>query len=143
MQYRIFPEHRMRHHVCSDGGMIRPGVVIVQRLFAGPMAVEMAVRVVEVFDERTKGRRVGFSYVTVEGHVERGVATFSVCLEADGMATFRIDSWSRPGNVFAVIGHPFVRRMQRKSVLEALNHIYFEVESAFPHLRSDQMQQKQ
>jgi uncharacterized protein (UPF0548 family) len=123
MRYDVFPAHRMRHHVCTRGGILRTDALVIQRLFAGPLAVEAAVRVDEVFDERARGGPAGFTYTTLQGHVERGTATFSVGLDGRGVPVLKIESWSRPGNALATMGRPLIRRIQRSSVQEALRHV--------------------
>ncbi|RYZ01165.1 MAG: DUF1990 family protein [Myxococcales bacterium] len=123
LRYDVFPPHRMRHHVCTPDATLRPDALVVQRVIAGPLAVEAAVRVTDVFDERASDGHAGFSYVTLQGHVERGVATFSVGLDAAGAPTFRIESWSRPGTALLSAARPFLRRMQRRSVHEALSYV--------------------
>jgi uncharacterized protein (UPF0548 family) len=120
LRYRIFPPDRMRAHVSSPDGVIRKDVTIVQRVFLGPVAMEMAVRVLEVFDVASGPRRVGFTYATLQGHSERGLATFSVREAPDGSLLFAIESWSSPGNILAMLGRPIARRVQRGFTGEAL-----------------------
>ncbi len=123
LSYEVFPAYRMRHHVCTEDGILRTGALVVQRLFTGPIAAEVAVRVDEVFDERARGGHAGFTYTTLRGHVERGVATFSVGVDTDGAPILRIESWSRPGNALAALGRPLLRLVQRASVHQALRHV--------------------
>jgi uncharacterized protein (UPF0548 family) len=115
LRYRIFPVHRMRVHVCTPDGRIRPGATIIQRVFLGPLAMEMGVRVVEVFDRRGDKAGVGFTYATLQGHSERGLATFSIHEVSPNTLVFRIESWSVPGNLLARLARPFARRTQQKS----------------------------
>lgn len=130
LRYDVFPAHRMRHHVCTEDRQLRSGALIVQRLIAGPMAVEVAVRVDDVFDERARGGHAGFTYTTLQGHVERGTATFSVGLDEAGAPSLRIESWSRPGNALMTLGRPFLRGIQRSSVQEAVRHVQARVDLA-------------
>lgn len=132
LRYEVFPAHRMRHHVCTDDRVIRRGALIVQRVFAGPLAAEAAVRTDDVFDDRARGGHAGFTYTTLEGHVERGTATFSVGRDPNGAPIFRIESWSRPGNALLAAARPFLRRMQRSSVHEALRHVQDQVTASKP-----------
>jgi uncharacterized protein (UPF0548 family) len=120
LRYRIFPVHRMRVHVCTPDGRIRPGVTIIQRVFLGPLAMEMGVRVLEVFDQRGDKDVVGFTYATLQGHSERGLATFSVHEVSPNTLVFRIESWSVPGNLLSRLARPFARRTQQKFTREAL-----------------------
>jgi uncharacterized protein (UPF0548 family) len=110
----------MRGHVCAADGRVAGGATIIQRVLLGPLAMEMAVRVVDVFDERSVGGSVGFTYGTLEGHSERGLATFAVDPEgADGLL-FRIESWSSPAGVAGFLGRPIARKVQRRFTGEAL-----------------------
>ena len=82
----------------------------------------MAVRVLEVFDERKAGGSTGFTYGTIEGHSERGVATFAVSDDgADGLL-FSIESWSSPAGLLASLAAPIGRKVQQKFTGEALAH---------------------
>ena len=127
LRYQVFPAHRMKHHVCTDDGVLRSGALIVQRLIAGPVAVEAAVLVESVFDERAHGGRAGFTYATLRGHVERGTATFSVGADDQGVPTVYVESWSLPGNALMAAGRPFLRGIQRSSVREALGYVQGQV----------------
>ena len=60
----------------------------------------------------------GFRYVTLEGHPERGVASFALAWD-DARATFRIESRSEPAGV-ARLGAAYARRAQRRAVEGAL-----------------------
>ena len=119
-EYRIFPANRMRHAFCPSAQELTSGTTIVQRVFVGPLAVEMAVRVIDVFDHRGEDRRIGFTYVTLEGHMERGIATFSLRLSRTNEVTFHIESWSRPGNWLAALAQPLARAVQKRFTKEAL-----------------------
>jgi uncharacterized protein (UPF0548 family) len=120
MRYRIFPDSRMRYRVCTNDGRIRSGALIVQRIFLGPLALEMAVRVLDVFDRLNGERQIGFRYVTLEGHVERGLATFRLCHRPGHEITFAIETWSRPGNFLVWLAYPISRLIQRRSNQQAL-----------------------
>src|SRR4051812_15771414 len=49
-RYEIFPKTRMIARVCTADGAVASGATIVQRIRLGPFALEMAVRVVDVFE---------------------------------------------------------------------------------------------
>ena len=58
--------------------------LILQRLGRGPARFEFAVRVVEKWDRHTpNGLDAGFTYVTLEGHPERGTETVRAELGPD------------------------------------------------------------
>jgi len=121
-RYQVFPPERMRAHVCAPGGGIVMGATIIQHVLLGPIAMEMGVRVVDVVDHASAIRQAAFTYATLEGHSERGLATFSVREHPDGPATFDIESWSTPGTLLAWIGRPVARWAQRSFTREALLH---------------------
>ena len=54
--YDIFPLHLVRHAVCP-GPMIEHGSLIVQRVGVGPLRLESAVRVVDVWERDADGER--------------------------------------------------------------------------------------
>jgi uncharacterized protein (UPF0548 family) len=116
LSYQIYPPHRMRAHVCTPNGRVATGATIVQRISLGLAAVEAAVRVVEV--ERVADR-ASFAYVTLPGHVERGLASFAVTSTAQGLS-LKIETWSKPGNCLATAGRPLVRALQRLSTGQAI-----------------------
>src|SRR4051812_5562743 len=62
LSYRIFAPHRMYAHVCSSDRRVAVGATIVQRVVFGPVAIETAVRVIEV--DRSQDR-ASFAYATL------------------------------------------------------------------------------
>ena len=73
--------------------------------------------IVYVIDEPT---RFGFGYGTTLRHVERGEERFLIEMDDEGVVTFDIFSYSRPGHVLAWMGYPVTRSLQRRFVREAL-----------------------
>jgi len=116
LAYEIYPPQRMRAHVCTTNGRVALGATIVQRISLSLAVVETAVRVVEF--ERAADR-IYFAYATLPGHVERGVAAFSVLATENGV-TMEIETWSQPGNWLATLGRPLTRILQRRSAEEAI-----------------------
>jgi uncharacterized protein (UPF0548 family) len=114
--YDVFPPHRMRAHVCTSDGRVALGATIIQRIALGPAVVEAAVRVVEL--ERTRDR-ARFVYATLTGHVERGLASFSVT-RAESEAVLEIQTWSRAGNWLTMVSRPLSRALQRAFTQEAI-----------------------
>src|SRR5215212_2456922 len=94
MTYDVFPPNIVRATICPPG-RITAGATIVQRIGIGPLALEAAVRVVDVWDRvvgdlegEPGGVRVaGFRYVTLRGHPECGVASFEVRVGPKGEVT--------------------------------------------------------
>lgn len=66
------------------------------------------------------GRRFGFTYVTLRGHVERGEERFRVELLADGAVWYELAAVSRPAHWLTRLGYPWVRRLQRRFALDSL-----------------------
>jgi uncharacterized protein (UPF0548 family) len=118
--YDIYPPRRMRSLVCSPDHRVSEGALIIQRIIFGPTAVEAAVRVVELFGP--EGPVIGFSYVTLQGHAESGVATFFVARDDAGSLTFNIESWSRASGGVSTLMAPLSRRLQMAFTQEALIH---------------------
>jgi len=122
LRYDIYPPNRMRRLVCSPDQRVRQDVVIVQRIFFGPVATEAAVRVVDLFGAREPDIVIGFSYVTLQGHAERGVATFTITRGPGGHLSFNIESWSRPASGVGELMAPLSRLLQKRFSHEALQH---------------------
>ncbi len=114
--YRIFAPARMVSRVCAADGRVSVGATIIQRVLLGPVAIETAVRVVEV--ERTL-ERASFAYATLLGHPERGIASFAVIRDG-ARARFEAEAWSRAGSWITVVGRPVSRALQRAITREAV-----------------------
>jgi uncharacterized protein (UPF0548 family) len=123
LAYDIFPPGLMRHANCP-AGRLTEGATIVQRVLLGPLALEMAVRVLAVW-ERSDGavREAGLSYVTLDGHAECGVVAFRVRLDKDRRVVLLIDARSRPGLLLTQLGRPFARLFQRVATRAALRRL--------------------
>ena len=115
--YEIFAPQRMVAHICTTDGRVAVDATIVQRVVLGPVAVETAVRVIEV--ERTADRAF-FAYVTLRGHPERGIASFAVVREGVQIR-FQMEAWSRAGSWLTVIGRPVSRAIQHWITREAVS----------------------
>jgi uncharacterized protein (UPF0548 family) len=120
LTYNIYPPRHMHARVCTPDERVRADALIIQRIISGPTAVETAVRVTDVFESCSPDRVMGFSYVTLQGHVERGVATFYISRSPDGALAFNIESWSRPSGPMAMLMTPVTRLMQKRFTREAL-----------------------
>ena len=123
LAYDIFPPAHIRYAICP-AGPIRAKATIIQRIQLGPLALETAVRVIEAWDRLEGGvRDAGFSYVTLQGHPERGVASFRVQLAEAGAVTVLIDARSRPGLLLTRLGRPIARALQRGLTRAALRRL--------------------
>jgi len=116
LTYQIFAPNRLIARVCTEDHRISLGATIVQRVVWGPLAIETAVRVIEF--EQTP-HRAYFSYATLRGHTERGIASFAVAQEPERIK-FEAQAWSRPGNWLSRIGRPLSRAVQKALTREAV-----------------------
>lgn len=124
LDYDIFPPALVGKLVTPDGPIVR-GSTIVQRLGLGAIFVEAATRVVEVWDtvEPSDGSRsAGFAYVTLQGHPERGVATFEVRQEGDAVFVV-LTARSVPGTFLTRMASPLMRVVQRGITRRAIKRL--------------------
>lgn len=114
LRYRFFPAGRMTGTVDAPDGRIRPGVTIHQRVRVAIAGFDSATRVVALDDrDGSPGTRaISFSYVTLAGHPEVGLATFLAEERADGTIALTIDTWSAPAAWWARLSGPITRRIQ-------------------------------
>jgi len=78
-----------------------------------------AARIVYVVDEAESTRRFGFAYGTISDHAEIGEERFSVELDpTDEAVYYDIFAFSRLG-VWARLGYPIARGLQRRFVRES------------------------
>lgn len=130
--YRIFPGNIMTGlpQWLHEGRSIRAGDTIVQQVFIPPFGlsqkVVFGVRIKEVIDGPT---RKGYSYETLEGHVERGISTFTVEPAADGTVTFVIHTYSAPATTLTrLLGPVFSVPYQAYCTRHALQHVKSQLE---------------
>jgi uncharacterized protein (UPF0548 family) len=117
LAYQIFAPRRMYAQVCTVDRRVAVGATIVQRVVLGPIAIETAVRVIEVVRDPD---RAFFAYATLQGHPERGVASFAVIRTA-GETKFEAQAWSRAGSWLTTVGRPVSRALQRALTREAVD----------------------
>lgn len=121
--YDIFSPRLVQYAICPPGH-VAEGATIVQRVKFGRVALEMAVRVIAVWDRHDGTvREAGFRYATVQGHAERGIASFGVSLDAEQRVTVVIEAHSRPGTLLTRAGQPGARRFQRAITRAALRRL--------------------
>ena len=125
--YTIFPPRIMRHLTqwTYEQRKMQPGDTIVQQILLPPVeggvfTIICGVRITDVF---CTANTAGFSYTTLEGHVEQGLSTFS--FEGVGKdAVFKIETWSRPALPGGAILAPlFANRYQAWCTRQALAHV--------------------
>jgi len=127
LDYRIFPEHIMTSYTQwqDEGRSMQVGDTIVQQVLLPPIKrcsikLVMGVRVKAIIHV---AQEFGFSYETLEGHVERGISTF-MAERKDDELVFRITTHSGPGHWSTRMAGPILARpYQRYATLQALTHV--------------------
>jgi len=123
--YDIFPRSIMTHKTQwgEEARPMRRGDLILQRVVLPPaplgLRVDIFVRISEVVEESDK---VGFSYETLSGHLEMGVASFSLTQEKQAVR-FIIHTLSRPGHWVSIMATPITLFYQRWCTKKALCHV--------------------
>ncbi len=78
-----------------------------------------ATRIVYTIDEPN---RYGFAYGTLTQHGEIGEERFTVAIDEKTKAvTYDILAMSRPGHIFAKLGYPFTRYLQKQFAIDSMN----------------------
>lgn len=102
--YNIFPNNILTY--LTQWGVekrkMQVGDTIVQQIYVLPIKIICGVRITEIIDQPNKKE---FSYETLEGHVEKGISTFTI--EVVGNKTiFEIHTFSTPGNILTKLLAP-------------------------------------
>ena len=97
---RVFPE----------GQEIMAGATVIVTFGVRLLALAAPCRIVSVVDEATSW---GFAYGTLPGHPEQGEEAFTVSISADGIVSFEIVAFSRPGDALVRVAGPIGRGMQK------------------------------
>lgn len=107
--YQVFPEHILtsKSQWVEENRTMKAGDTIVQQIYIPPakdlsLKIIFGVRVKEIISDSD---RRGFSYETLEGHVETGISTFTV-EEHDGRIACRIQTFSKPGTTLTKLFGP-------------------------------------
>lgn len=123
LSYDIFPPRFLRFVICPRGP-VAVGSVIVQRVGFGPIALESAVRVVDVWERQADGeQQAGFAYVTLAGHPERGAASFEVRMGRGEKVRLILEARSTPGSVATRLARPLTRSIQLALTRAALRRL--------------------
>ncbi len=129
--YRIFPPTIMTHlsQWSLEGRKMEIGDTILQQVYVPPFPgvsqkIIFGVRIDKITNEPNK---IGFSYSTLEGHVEKGTSGFY--FESVGERKFfRIETFSAPGNLLSKLTGPFFARPYRAFCTQkALEHVKKQV----------------
>ena len=118
------PQRGLGATVHPAGVAVEEGASVLVELRQGPFAIVAPTRIVRVVDE--PGRRFGFAYGTLPGHVERGEESFLVELagdpddpEAPVVGTVAVDA--ALGTLAAKVAAPIVYLVQRHAVRRYLD----------------------
>ena len=129
--YQIFPSNIMTSLAewKKGGRKMCVGDTIVQQIFIPPfrlfsLKMISGVRIAEIIDLPDKK---GFSYETLEGHVEKGISTFTV-ESRNNQVVFKIHTFSRPGNFLTRIAAPLSVPYQAFCTKSALHHLKEQLE---------------
>jgi hypothetical protein len=108
--YKIFPNNIMtfKNQWTDENRKMRIGDTIAQQVYIPPtktfsQKIIFGVRVNEIIDQVDKK---GFSYETLEGHVEKGISTFTV-EQTETKLVFKVQTYSTPGNILTKLVGPF------------------------------------
>ncbi|HET9052089.1 MAG TPA: DUF1990 family protein [Candidatus Dormibacteraeota bacterium] len=122
-RYDVFPPAVMAFSILPPGE-VAGDALIVQRFGLGPPRLEFAVRVVEAWHRHAAGAAdAGFTYVTLNGHPERGTESFRVQLGSDGRVVVTIEAWSEPATALVSFARPLARMIQVAVTRAALRRL--------------------
>jgi hypothetical protein len=130
--YKIFPSNIMTFMTQwgQDKRKMKIGDTILQQVFIPPtrifsQKIVFGVRVNDIIDE---AERKGFSYETIEGHVEKGESTFTIEKGQDGLI-FKIKTYSEPGNLMTkLVGPIFTVPYQAYCTRTAMENVKRQIE---------------
>jgi len=133
--YKIFPGNIMSYWTQwnAEGRQMQIGDTIVQQVFIPPFRhlsqkIILAVRINEIIREPTK---IGFSYETLEGHVEKGISIFSIEETKEQRTIFKVHTFSKPGNLISKLVAPiFSIPYQAFCTRQGLRNVKRQLESS-------------
>jgi hypothetical protein len=131
--YQIFPDKIMtfKSEWTDQRRKMKIGDTIAQQVYIPPtrtfsQKIILGVRINEIIDQADKK---GFSYETLEGHVEKGVSTFTV-EQLDNIIVFKIQTYSTPGNILTkLLGPVFSVPYQTFCTKTALKNVKQQLEN--------------
>ncbi len=130
--YNIFPSKILifKSQWSDENREMKVGDTIVQQIFIPPVQsfsqkIIFGVRIKEIIND---DQRKGFSYETLEGHVEKGISTF-IFEEINQKIKFRIHTFSILGNILTkILGSIFTIPYQTYCTRQALKNVKRQVE---------------
>ena len=125
--YKVFPSNIMTFMTEweKEKRKMKIGDTILQQAFVPPtktfsQKIVFGVRINNIINET---ERKGFSYVTIEGHVEKGESTFTI-EQGDSGLIFKIKTFSEPGNLLTkLVGPIFTVPYQTYCTQTALENV--------------------
>jgi hypothetical protein len=131
--YQIFPDNIMtfKSEWTDQGRKMQIGDTIAQQVYIPPtrifsQKIIFGVRINEIIKQADKK---GFSYETLEGHVEKGVSTFTV-EQLNNKVVFKIQTYSTPGNILTkLLGPVFSVPYQTFCTKTALKNVKRQLEN--------------
>lgn len=109
--YKVFPSSILTFFTqwYSEKRQMKIGDTIVQQAFIPTFKIFsqkiiFGVRINEIISAPDK---IGFGYETLEGHVEKGMSTFTIEKTADERTIFKVHTFSKPGNLLSKLAAPF------------------------------------
>jgi hypothetical protein len=131
--YQIFPDNIMtfKNEWTDQSRKMKIGDTIAQQVYIPPtrtfsQKIIFGVRINEIIDQADKK---GFSYESLEGHVEKGVSTFTV-EQLDNKIVFKIQTYSTPGNILTkLLGPIFSVPYQTFCTKTALKNVKRQLEN--------------
>ena len=131
--YQIFPANIMTftNQWTDENRKMRIGDTIAQQVYIPPtktisQKIIFGVRVKEIIDQADEK---GFSYETLEGHVEKGISTFTL-EQLDNKLVFKVQTYSTPGNIIVkLLGPIFSVPYQTFCTKTALKNVKRQLEN--------------
>jgi hypothetical protein len=131
--YQIFPPNIMSCYTQwrVENRKMKVGDTIVQQAYIPPykklsQKIVFGVRISHVI---TTPARIGFSYETLQGHVEKGISTFTLETTDKNEVIFKIHTFSQPGNWFTrLLGPVFSVPYQTYCTKQALKEVKTRLE---------------
>lgn len=131
--YQIFPDSIMTFKTqwTDENRKMKIGDTIAQQVYFPPtkifsQKIIFGVRINEIIDQADKK---GFSYETLEGHVEKGISTFTV-EQLEDKLVFKVQTYSTPGNILTkLLGPIFFVPYQTFCTKTALNNVKRQIET--------------
>jgi hypothetical protein len=131
--YKLFPDNIMtsENQWTDENRKMRIGDTVAQQVYIPPsktfsQKIILGVRINEILDQKDKK---GFSYETLEGHVEKGISTFIV-EQLDNKLVFKVQTYSTPGNILTkLLGPIFSIPYQTFCTKTALKNVKRQLEN--------------